>query len=60
MTLDEVAAVLRCEPTTVVNYVEAHELDAIQIGRERRFRARDVLAFIDSKQTTRRGAPSRA
>ncbi len=43
MTTDEVAAILRCSVRTVQAYVHSHQLDAIQIGRERRFRAEDVL-----------------
>ena len=54
MTTDEVAALLRCEPTTVRRYVHNHELVAIQIGRERRFRADDVLEFIATRPTTQR------
>jgi len=46
MTTDEVAALLRCEAATVRRYVHNHELTAIQIGRERRFQAEDVLEFI--------------
>ena len=35
MTTDEVAAILRCSVRTVQAYVHSHQLDAIQIGRER-------------------------
>ena len=52
MTTSEVAELLRCPADTVERYVHAHELVAIQIGRERRFRAEDVLEFV----ATRRGA----
>ncbi len=54
MTTDEVAALLRCEPATIQRYVHNHELVAIQIGRERRFRAEDVLEFIATRPTTQR------
>ena len=54
MTTDEVAALLRCEPATVQRYVHNHKLVAIQIGRERRFRAEDVLEFIATRPTTQR------
>jgi excisionase family DNA binding protein len=54
MTTDEVAALLRCEPATVRRYVHNHELVAIQIGRERRFRAEDVLEFIATRHATHR------
>lgn len=54
MTTTEVAALLRCPETTVERYVHSHELDAILIGRERRFRADDVLEFIAGRPTTRR------
>ena len=54
MTTDEVAALLRCSPTTVDRYVFAHLLAAIRIGRERRFRAEDVLDFVASRPITAR------
>ena len=54
MTTTEVAALLRCSESTVERYVHAHELDAIQIGRERRFRAEDVLEFVAARPSTRR------
>jgi len=54
MTTSEVAALLRCEPATVQRYVHNHKLVAIQIGRERRFRAEDVLEFIATRPTTQR------
>ena len=60
MTTTEVAAVLRCEEKTVERYVHEHELDAIQIGRERRFRAEDVLEFIATRPTTRRDREGRS
>ena len=46
MTSEEVAEVLRCSVPTVNRYVHAHELEAVRIGRERRFRADDVLEFV--------------
>ena len=60
MTTEEVAAVLRCLPGTVARYVASHELPAIQIGRERRFRADDVLDFIAARPTTARTGGNRA
>lgn len=66
MTTEEVAAILRCSTTTVDRYVFAHELAAIRIGRERRFRAEDVLDFVSRRPTTartekrRQNAPKRA
>lgn len=54
MTTEEVAAVLRCSVETVQRYVHAHELPAIHIGRERRFRADDVLDFIAARPPTAR------
>ena len=59
MTTDEVAELLRCSPASVARYVFNHELAAIRIGRERRFRADDVLEFIDSRPITARGARNR-
>ena len=49
MTTEEVAALFRCPVVTVERYVHNHELVAIQIGRERRFRADDVLEFIAAR-----------
>ena len=54
MTTEEVAALLRCSMATVARYVFAHQLVAVRIGRERRFRADDVLEFIASRPTTTR------
>ncbi len=54
MTTEEVAELLRCSVDTVQRYVHAHQLAAIQIGKERRFRADDVLDFIESRPTTAR------
>lgn len=54
MTTDEVATLLRCEVPTVERYVHNHELVAIQIGRERRFRAEDVYEFIAARPATNR------
>ena len=51
LTTEELAEVLRCDCKTVERYVHAHELIAIQIGRERRFRADDVLDFIAARPT---------
>ena len=56
MTTDEVATLLRCSPAAVVRYVFSHQLAAIQIGRERRFRAEDVLDFIASRPLTARSS----
>ena len=60
LTTNEVAAVLRCSPATVNRYVFSHELTAIRIGRERRFRAEDVVDFIAMRPTTAQGRPKRA
>lgn len=55
MTTTEVAELLRCPADTVERYAHNHELVAIQIGRERRFRADDVLEFIATRPTNTRG-----
>jgi len=57
MTTEEVAAILRCSTATVARYVFAHQLVAVQIGRERRFRADDVLDFVASRPSTARSRP---
>ena len=54
MDTDEVAALLRCTANTVEGYVHNHDLVAIQIGRERRFRADDVLDFIAARPSAAR------
>ena len=54
MTTDEVAELLRCSAATVTRYVFSHRLVAVRIGRERRFRAHDVLDFIASRPTAAR------
>ena len=52
MTTEEVAGLLRCSLTTVDRYVFSHQLAAIRIGRQRRFRAEDVLEFVGTRPTT--------
>jgi len=59
LTTDEVAALLRCSPQSVERYVFIHELTAVRIGRERRFRAEDVLDFIASRPSTIRNSARR-
>ena len=54
MTTEEVAELLRCSSATVERYVFSHQLAAVQIGRQRRFRADDVLDFLASRPTTAR------
>ena len=54
MDTQEVAFLLRCSPETVEGYVHAHDLVAIQIGRERRFRADDVMDFITARPSMAR------
>jgi len=54
MTSAEVADLLRTSVATVKRYVHTHQLDAIQIGRERRFRAEDVMHFIAQRPSTKR------
>ena len=52
MTTVEVAMLLRCSPKSVERYVFSHQLAAIKIGRQRRFRAEDVLEFVASRPLT--------
>ena len=54
MDTEEVSKVLRCKTSTVVNYVASHQLVAVQIGHERRFRAEDVLDFIADRPSNQR------
>ncbi len=49
MTTEEVAELLRCPAATVERYVHSHQLVAVRIGRERRFRAEDVLEFVAAR-----------
>jgi excisionase family DNA binding protein len=46
MTTTAVAELLRTQVATIERYVHSNQLNAIQIGRERRFRAEDVLELI--------------
>ena len=59
MTIEEVAELLRCSAGTVERYVYSHDLPAIHIGRERRFRADDVLEFIAARPTAKRNGKAR-
>ena len=54
MTTEEVAKLLRCDVATVERYVHRHELTAILIGKQRRFRADDVLDFVEARPATAR------
>lgn len=54
LTDQEVADILKCSVTTVQRYVHEHKLTAIRIGRERRYRAADVMEFIDRQPSTAR------
>lgn len=53
LTVAEAAEILRCEPKTVERYVHAHELLAIQIGREARIRGEDLCEFIAARPLNR-------
>ncbi len=55
LTTVEAAEVLRCKVGTIEGYIHAHELTAIQIGRERRIRGEDLLDFIASRPGTAKG-----
>ena len=48
------ACFFQCPEGTVKRYVAEHHLTAIQIGKERRFRAEDVLEFIACRPSARR------
>ncbi len=52
MTTREVATTLRCSESTVVRYVHTHELRAVNIGRERRFRLDDLMDFVNRRPAT--------
>ena len=54
LTTAEVADVLRCEESTVERYVHDHQLVAVLIGKNRRFRADDVFDFIAARPSTAR------
>ena len=51
MNTQQVAELLQCSTATVERYVHSHELVAVRIGRERRFRAEDVLEFVAARPT---------
>jgi excisionase family DNA binding protein len=52
MSDEEVATLLRCKPETVKRYVHTGQLIAVQIGKQRRFRAEDVLEFVAGRRPT--------
>lgn len=54
LTVEEVAARLKCQPSTVREYVRSRRLRAVRFGRTSplRFRAIDVERFIESSLTT--------
>jgi len=59
LTTQEVAELLGVSTRTVQRYVHAHELAAIRVGRERRFRASDVISFLEGRPTTVRARKRR-
>ena len=52
LTTKEVATILRCSEPTVIRYVHTHELRAVNIGRERRFRREDLMDFVNRRPAT--------
>lgn len=52
MDTQQVAKLFQCPVSTIERYVHVHELVAIQIGKERRFRADDVMDFIAARPST--------
>jgi excisionase family DNA binding protein len=47
LTLNEVAAILRSDPTTVGRRVKSGELPAVHIGRRVLIRRQDLEVFVD-------------
>ena len=45
----EVSLILRTTENAVSRYVHTHQLRAIQIGRERRFRLVDLMDFVNRR-----------
>ncbi len=45
----EASLILRTSENTVARYVHTHQLRAIRVGRERRFRLVDVLDFVNRR-----------
>lgn len=54
MTLEDVANLLQCRPSTVRRFVHEHQLQAVWLGRRQRFRAEDVLDFVARRPSTAR------
>ena len=52
MTVKRVASLLECPESTVERYVHAHELRAIQIGREKRILGVDLWDFLCRRKGT--------
>ena len=59
LTTEEVAQALRCSMATVERYVHSHQLVAVRIGRERRFRAEDVIEFVAARPSAQRARKAR-
>ncbi len=51
--------VLRCSVETVERYVFAHQIAVVQIGRNRRFWAQEVLEFVSGRSLPTRGKTRR-
>ncbi len=60
LTTKEAAMILRCSESTVCRYVYTHELRAVYIGRERRFRLEDLMDFVDRRPATNGMEPKSA
>ena len=45
----EASLILRTTENTIRRYVHTHQLRAIRVGRERRFRLVDVLDFVNRR-----------
>ncbi len=45
----ETSLILRTTENTIRRYVHTHQLRAIRVGRERRFRLVDVLDFVNRR-----------
>lgn len=54
LTYHEAMATLRCSSATLARLVAAGELPSVKIGRNRRFDAADVRAFVDRNRVTER------
>ena len=56
LTVQEVAGMLRVSSMTVYRLIKAGRIPAVRVGRQWRFRKRDIDAWLDSQRSRSTGA----